>query len=150
MQAHPGLITPRWVRRSTVAFRAARPPPRLPVGTVPPHVTTGHRDHDDRARRLARNEAFRRETNEVIERETIGWHERVFDCICECSRAGCMARVRVTTAEYEHVRASGDHFVVARGHDDPSLEVVVESSDRYVVVEKRGVAGEVARSTDPR
>ena len=150
MQAPPGLFNSPMVRRSTVAFPTARPAPRLPVGTVPPNVTTGHRDHDDRARRLARNEAFRREANEVIERDAVGWHERVFDCICECSRAGCMARVRVTTAEYERVRASGDHFVLARGHDDPSLEVVVESSDRYVVVEKRGVAGEVARSSDPR
>jgi hypothetical protein len=111
----------------------------------------GQRDHDDdRARRRARNEAFRRETNELLEREAVGWHERVFDCICECSRAGCMARLTVTTMEYERVRASGDHFVVARGHDDPSIEVVVESFDGYVVMEKRGEAGEIARSTDPR
>jgi hypothetical protein len=113
-------------------------------------VPSGSPEDADRARRLARNEAFRRETNEMIEREAVRWHERVFDCICECSRAGCMARLTVTTTEYERVRASGDRFVVARGHDDPSLEVVVESFDGYVVVEKRGEAGDVARSTDPR
>jgi hypothetical protein len=110
----------------------------------------GDQVDEDRARRLARNEAFRRETNEMIEKEAVAWHDRAFDCICECSRAGCMARLAITSGEYERVRGSGDHFVVARGHDDPNLEVVVEVFDGYVVVEKIGVAGEVARSTDPR
>jgi hypothetical protein len=105
---------------------------------------------DERSRSLARNEAFFRETNEMIEREAVGWHERMFDCICECSRRGCMVRLAITTAEYERVRERGDHFVVARGHDDPAIEVIVESFDGYVVVEKRGEAGEVARETDPR
>jgi hypothetical protein len=110
-----------------------------------------HRDEDDeRSRRLGRNEAFFRETNEMLEREALGWRERMFDCICECSRRGCMVRLTLTTAEYERVRASGDRFVVARGHDDPAVEVVVESFDSYAVVEKRGEAGEVARNTDPR
>jgi len=110
-----------------------------------------HRDEDDeRSRRLARNEVFFRETNDLLVREALGWHERKFDCICECSRLGCMVRLAVTTTEYERVRASGDRFVVARGHDDPSIEVVVESFDSYVVVEKLGEAGEVARKTDPR
>ena len=105
---------------------------------------------DARARRLAKNEAFRRETNEMIEQEAVGWHERVFECICECASPGCTARLTMTTTEYDQVRASSDRFVVARGHDDPSLEVVIESFDGYVVVEKRGEADEVARSTDPR
>ena len=48
------------------------------------------------------------------------------------------------------MRAIDDQFVVARGHDDPPLDDVVASFDGYVVVEKRGEAGEVARSTDPR
>src|SRR6476646_319217 len=100
---------------------------------------------DERGRRLARNEVFFRETNEQLVREALGWHERKFDCICECSRLGCMKRLTVTTAEYERVRAGGDLFVVAPGHDDPSIEVVVESFDGYLVVQKRGEAGEVAR-----
>jgi hypothetical protein len=108
------------------------------------------RDEDDRSRRRARNESFHREANEMIEREARGWHERTFDCICECSRRGCMKRVKVTTVEYERVRARGDHFVVAPGHEDTEIEDVVESHDEYLVVQKTGEAGEVARETDPR
>jgi hypothetical protein len=61
-----------------------------------------------------------------------------------------MTRLALTPAEYESVREHGDWFVVAPGHEDPRIEVVVEPFDGYVVVEKRGEAGEVARSTDPR
>jgi hypothetical protein len=106
-------------------------------------MPTDHDADDPRSRRLARNEAFFRETNEMLVREAAGWYERMFDCICECSRRGCMVRLAVTTAEYESVRAHGDRFVVARGHDDPAIEVVVESFGGYLVMQKRA---EPARS----
>ena len=102
-----------------------------------------------RARRLAKNEAFFRETNELLERDAVGLGG-TFDCICECSVWGCVERLDVTRAEYERVRSHGDRFVVAPGHDDPTIETVVERHPAYLVVEKHGLAGAVARSTDPR
>ena len=107
-------------------------------------------EDEDRNVRRARNEVFRRETNEFLERDAIRTIQRTFDCICECSRPGCMTRLALSPSEYESVRAHGDWFVVAPGHEDPAIEVVVESLDGYVIVEKRGEAGEVARGTDPR
>jgi hypothetical protein len=104
---------------------------------------------DERARRLAKNEAFFRDANEQIEREQHHW-ETSFDCICECSRGGCVQRIKLLITEYEQVRARSDHFVVTPGHENPSIEVVVERLPSYVVVKKLGEAGDVARQTDPR
>ena len=106
-------------------------------------------DEHERARRLAKNEVFFREANEQLEREQHRG-EGTFDCFCECSRGGCVQRLKLLITEYEQVRARSDHFVVAHGHEDPSIEMVVESLPAYVVVKKFGDAGEVARQTDPR
>lgn len=104
---------------------------------------------DDRAQRLAKNEAFFRESNEQLEKEASG-PRSTFDCICECSRRGCVLRLKILKVEYERVRARSDHFAVVPGHEDTSIEVVVEAFPNYLVVEKRGKAGDVARQTDPR
>jgi hypothetical protein len=48
------------------------------------------------------------------------------------------------------VRVEGDRFVVAAGHEPDELERVVDRHARYVVVEKTGDAGELARADDPR
>jgi len=104
---------------------------------------------DERARRLAKNESFFRDANEQLEREQHRW-ETSFDCICECSRGGCVQRIKLLITEYEQVRARSDHFVVVPGHEEPSIELVVERLPTYVVVKKLGEAGDVARRTDPR
>ena len=104
---------------------------------------------DERAKRLAKNEAFFREANEQLEREQHRG-EGTFDCICECSRGGCVQRLKLLITEYEQVRARSDHFVVANGHEDLSIEEVVEKLPTYTVVKKFGEAGAVARRTDPR
>ncbi len=104
---------------------------------------------EERARRLAKNEVFFREANEQLEQEQHRW-ETSFDCICECSRGGCIQRIKLLITEYEQVRARSDHFVVVPGHEESSIETVVEKLPTYVVVKKFGDAGEVARRTDPR
>jgi hypothetical protein len=38
-------------------------------------------------------------------------------------------------------------FIVIPGHEDPQLERVVEAHRDYLIVEKTGVAGEVAEQT---
>ena len=102
-----------------------------------------------REKRLARNEAFFREANELTARETdaAGVAAEFF---CECSSLGCVDRVTLSGAQYEHVRAVGDRFFVVPGHEFPPFELIVETHETYLVVEKTGVAGAVAETLDPR
>jgi hypothetical protein len=103
-----------------------------------------------REERLAKNEAFFREANEILEEEAVARVQAETDFVCECSRLGCVERLAITLAAYERVRTAGDHFVVVPGHEDASVERVIEIEAGYLVVEKTGVAGDVARDTDPR
>ena len=52
--------------------------------------------------------------------------------------------------EYEHIRAEGTRFFVVPGHANVELELVVEKSPRYDVVEKDGASGVIAELSDPR
>jgi hypothetical protein len=99
---------------------------------------------EERLERQARNEAFVREVNERVaaldrKAEATGTlpDDTMFDFHCECGRAGgCDVRISMTLAEYEPVRAQNDRFALAEGHDSPELERVVQSTDRYIVVDK--------------
>jgi hypothetical protein len=68
---------------------------------------------------------------------------------CECSATACEAVVSLTADEYEELRSVPIWFVVARGHVDPIAEFVVRETSRYQVVEKVGIAAEVANRLDP-
>jgi len=104
-----------------------------------------------RPERRAKNEVFFRESNELLERAAAARGRDDVDFVCECARLGCVERLPMTVQEYEHVRRSGgERFVVVPGHEDLSLEVVVETHDGYRVVEKIGVAAVIAREADPR
>jgi hypothetical protein len=70
---------------------------------------------------------------------------------CECDRVECMARLPMTRAQYEAVRAHSVRFVVLPGHEDPEIEQVIETHAHFLVVEKfPGGPAETARETDPR
>jgi hypothetical protein len=101
-----------------------------------------------RDERLARNETFYRDANEVTEQDSPGWGELRFHC--ECSTRGCVDRVALAKPEYEHVRANADHFLVVPGHETPEIELVVERFPGYLIVAKIGEAEEYADETDPR
>ena len=105
--------------------------------------------------RVGKNEALFREVNERI--NDVSGHLAVFDgqaplqFVCECSDEGCNASVELTLAEYEAVRADPTHFLVAPGHVwETKSEHTVEEGKNHTVVEKTGVAGEVAEDEDPR
>jgi hypothetical protein len=100
--------------------------------------------------RLARNETFFREVNERIRDVAEGLNGDNYDFLCECSDAGCAMRVELTLVEYENVRANPAQFVLAPGHMSAELEQVVAHEGDHVVVEKVGVAGDVAVELDPR
>jgi hypothetical protein len=99
------------------------------------------------AARAAKNESLFREVNEQIhklERHFGGNPSARF--VCECSRRDCTARLEATLDEYTAVRESPTQFMVVRSHVDIDNERVVRSTDRFTVVEKLGVAGDVAEA----
>jgi len=101
--------------------------------------------------RLAKNESFFRQVNERIKDVADGFEgTQAYEFLCEFSDPRCTERIQLTRAEYEAVRARPARFVLARGHAAPQIEHVVEQDDEHDVVEKRGVAGQVAAKLDPR
>ena len=89
--------------------------------------------------------------NEAIEQTAIGLGGLDgYEFICECSSAGCFDRVTLTLVEYEHVRKVGTRFFVTPGHQNVAVELVVETTPRYLIVEKDGAAGIIAALEDPR
>ena len=100
--------------------------------------------------RLARNEVLFREANELTAGDARDLGGDVVDFLCECSSRHCVEGVRLSTMQYEHIRASSDRFFVVPGHEVPAIERIVEQHERYLVVEKTGVAGALAERADPR
>jgi hypothetical protein len=100
----------------------------------------------------AKNEELFRNVNERIETlsQTVAQDDPMMEYLCECDSAGCYERVRATRGEYESVRADPTHFIVLAGHQDPKVERVTFSNDRFLVVEKQGRAARDALETDPR
>jgi hypothetical protein len=101
------------------------------------------------ARRIAENEALYRDANEKIaaRAEGAGASEGQIPFICECFARTCEERLRLTVDEYRAAHEDPTQFVVAQGHvsQAPDIEAVVEEHGRYVVVKKRGEAGQIAR-----
>src|SRR5438552_16212148 len=96
-----------------------------------------------RQRSKARNEELFRNVNEQIEAisQTIERDDPLMEYLCECDRQDCYEKIKATRAEYESVRSDPTHFIVSLGHQDPSVERVLASNDRFLSVEKLGAAG---------
>ena len=76
---------------------------------------------------------------------------RLVGFVCECSDETCAQQIQLTSDEYEKVRSDGRRFAVAPGHVTEAVEHVVETADRFVVVEKdTPVAAKIAEDADPR
>lgn len=108
---------------------------------------------DERERRLGLNEALFREVNERIEEvnRDLGTVTTEFDIVCECGDENCSDRIRVPFSVYERVRSNSKQFLLVLGHDDPTVERVIEHLDGFEIVEKEGVdVEEIAEKTDPR
>jgi hypothetical protein len=100
--------------------------------------------------RAARNEALFRAVNEEIRDVDRRFGVRASAFVCECADEKCVLRLSVPPEVYAAARQSPTRFLVAPGHEDPSLERVVERHDGFFVVEKFGTAGEVAERLDTR
>jgi hypothetical protein len=106
------------------------------------------RDRGIQAVKAARNQALWRELNESI--RLVAESSEHMEFLCECADLNCTETLHLTVSEYEHVRRSPVRFPIARGHDFPQVEHVVEEHDRYSVVQKKGVAADEAARLDPR
>jgi hypothetical protein len=108
---------------------------------------------EERERRLGLNEAMFREVNERVEEvnQAFGSITGKFDIFCECGDVTGAERLSVPMSEYERVRREATRFLLIPGHEDPTVESVVETHEGYVIVEKEGMDVEqVAEATDPR
>ena len=109
---------------------------------------------DETKRSIAENEVRFRAANERIEdageRFRVGASTLPF--ICECGRLACVEVVRATIVQYEEVRANPRQFMCVIGHEITADGVgrVLRKESGFVVVEKLGVAGDVAEANDPR
>lgn len=56
--------------------------------------------------------------------------------VCECDDPACALPVSISLVEYERVVQPVDQFVVRPGHEDPSVERVVERHEKFLVVSK--------------
>jgi hypothetical protein len=80
-----------------------------------------------------------REVNDRI--ESLAETESTAVFICECVQEKCDERVPLTIEQYERVRASPTRFLVRDGHQLSEVNEVVESNERYLIVENRAAAG---------
>lgn len=104
-----------------------------------------------RAERQGRNESLFREVNERIAEVNQTFHvEGRSEFLCECSREECRDPVSISIDEYEDIRREPTWFFVLPGHENLSVERVIEWNERYAVVEKVGGAAEEAEELDPR
>ena len=102
----------------------------------------------ERHRRAALNQSLFRRINESINRLHEG--SAFTEYACECTRKTCEAVIPLSADEYEEVRRKPTHFFVVKGHVLHDAEQVVRETSRYQVVEKVGIAAEVATKLDPR
>jgi hypothetical protein len=109
------------------------------------------------ADRVAENQDAFRRANERIEgaADSMGGDLDRLPFICECSRRECVEIARLTRHEYENVRANGDTFLVAPGHemcavDGVTIARVMEKFDAFSLMQKVGEAARRARDLDPR
>jgi hypothetical protein len=106
------------------------------------------------AERKARNEGVFRDANEKLERkarEVLSEDDTSpVPFFCECPQEGCTGIVLLSLEEYENVRTNPRGGLAVVGHEDSTIERVVDQNDRFVVTEKFGEAGVVHAALDPR
>ena len=103
-----------------------------------------------REERLARNEALFREVNESVHDVHSEWSaiapgSHALRVVCECSDDTCTEAIDVDPELYAAVREVRERFILLPGHEDLSIERVVEEADGYIVVEKTGDGADIAR-----
>ena len=103
--------------------------------------------------RKAENEARFRAANERQRTQVVrlvGDGDALVPFLCECPDNGCTEVVLLTLSEYEAVRSVSTDGLAVDGHEDSTVEHVVERAERYTRTRKTGVAGKAFADLDPR
>jgi hypothetical protein len=104
--------------------------------------------------RKALNEAVFRQVNEQIrnlQQGLVDADREPLHIVCECDRIDCAERISVDARVYEQTRSDAALFFVVTGHEDHSIEDVVDTGGGYLIVRKRsGEPRRIAEETDPR
>jgi hypothetical protein len=105
----------------------------------------------DFADSAARNEEVFRIINERID-EGAKHHgvEQPLPFHCECADNACVEKIDLAPTEYDRVASHFARFVVIPGHEEPTVELVVEQHASYLVVEKTGEARAEIEREHPR
>ena len=100
---------------------------------------------------MAKTESLFRDVNDRIATAAGGFGSDEAEFVCECADPTCVDRVEVPLEVYEEVRAKPTTFILANGHEEESIEKVVEARHRFQIVEKvnRKVVA-VVKKLDPR
>jgi hypothetical protein len=69
---------------------------------------------------------------------------------CECADDACVKKIELAPTEYDRIASHFARFVVVPGHEEPSVELVVEQHASYLVVEKIGEARAEIEREHPR
>ena len=69
---------------------------------------------------------------------------------CECATEACVETIEIPPAEYDRIAPDPARFVVVPGHEESSVEIVVESHPAFLVVEKTGEARAQIEREHPR
>ncbi len=101
--------------------------------------------------RVGWNEAAFRSINESVETDySEANYAGLIGFLCECGHSGCEEIIEMTRREYESVRENPRRFAVIRDHVIGTTEDIVESHQRYAVVEKHEDVADIAERSDPR
>jgi hypothetical protein len=101
--------------------------------------------------RIAKTESFFRNVNERIAESAERFGSQEAEFVCECHDQSCVDRIEVPLTDYEAVRENPTRFILLPGHENQSIEQIVERRPRYRIVQKanRTIAA-IVRRLDPR
>ena len=111
--------------------------------------------HQDKQEEIGQAQVASRAENEAIQAsaDTLALLGAI-PFVCECPDRGCAEIVRLTFDEYDAIRQSPRRFFNVSGHETASVaagaERVIAVAGELTVVEKIGIAGEVATDAHSR
>jgi hypothetical protein len=94
---------------------------------------------DERRERARRNETLFRSVNDQLEDLNEAFAVMTdggLEIVCECGEGNCVEQIAILTTEYSRIRSDPTLFILLAGHEDPTVEAVVEEDQPYLVVRK--------------
>jgi|SRR5581483_6963041 len=90
----------------------------------------------DRRQRAVRNQALFRQVNQRIEELTARFTEpdEQVGYVCECLDITCLELISIPHDAYKQIRRHPTEFIVVPGHEDLTIEEVVDKATRWLVV----------------